>query len=160
MYVSTYIVTLSLEKSLPGMSSWRIAVNPALWERTRFPLSIHESMPCREASCSVFTTSTHTSCAPQHVVPRARGELLALPPWNKRGAGEQEGIVCWRCRSSHGQSSGTLTRKYHHMCLFKPHTYFSDFKEYKDSYFFKQQYFSYCYFYFHLWTIRNAGVSC
>lgn len=99
--------------------------------------------------CSVFTTSTCTSCAPQHIVPRVRSKLLALPLQNKRGAGEQAGIVCWQCRSSHGQSSGTLTGKYRHVCLFKPHAYFSDFKEYKDSFFFQQQYFSHCYFYFH-----------
>lgn len=149
-------VTISLEKSLPGLSSWGKTAKPALREGTRFALSIHEAMPCREGGCSVFTTSTCTSCAPQYI-PRARRKLLALPQKRSWGTGRNSllavQIITWPIQRNAYKKIPS--------CVFVQATclFFRLQKIQKDRYFFKQQYFSYCYFYFHQWTIGNGGVS-
>lgn len=166
IYVSRYVGHHLMEKSLPGMSSWGGAVKPALWEGARLTLSIHKAMPCREGA-ALFSPPAHT--------PAVHHNTLS-PEW---------GGSCWFCHcrtkeelgnkkefsaggadhhmvnpAEHLIPSPYLIPPLNTMCLFKPHTYFSDFKEEKDSYFLKQQYFSHCCFYFHQWTIGNGGVSC
>lgn len=71
-------VTISVERSLPGMSSWGGTVKPARWEGARFTLSIHEAMPCREGA-ALFSPPAHA--------PAVHHNTLS-PEW---------GASCWLC---------------------------------------------------------------
>lgn len=78
-------VAISLEKSLPGMSSWGIGVNPALREGTKFPL-----LPCREGVCSVCAHA-QSHCAPPKLPPHWKEWAAGTATVEQeRGARKQE----------------------------------------------------------------------
>lgn len=81
-------ITISLEKSIPGMSSWGIDIKPALWEGTEFPLSIREA----GKGFAAFVLPAHA---------HSHGASPKLPPhW---------GVSCWHCHHTGERSWETRT---------------------------------------------------